>query len=212
MPSSASTDGAPPQAQGQPSSYPTLPTNAHPAWPLDIPLAMHVHLSTSPTGDVFSHQWTSGWREDADAELPHFLWDNITFGDWKDSREVEYEVKIPEVGDVFIVLWFCYLIFCMCRVYKITVHYGPISSSLEMARVLILRAQSLIRSLFIMSENVSPLIPSRENVSHLNHVGLTKYMPKAKIRKEKNLLKGSKGSESEVEEEQVGACMPSGRT
>lgn len=101
VPSSATTDGVsqpPLPADGQPGSYPSLPTNAHSAWPLNIPLAMHVHLSTSPTGDVFSAQWTSGWREDMDAELPHFIWDNITFGDWKETRTAEYDVRVPTVS------------------------------------------------------------------------------------------------------------------
>lgn len=58
---------------------------------------MHVHLSTSPTGDVFSAKWTSGWRKDQDEGLPKFVWENVTFGDWKESRVVEYDVNFPEV-------------------------------------------------------------------------------------------------------------------
>lgn len=62
---------------------------AFPAWPLGIPLAMHVYITTSPRGDVFSAK-----QRDS---LPHFVWDNITFGDWSDSRTVDYDVKLPEV-------------------------------------------------------------------------------------------------------------------
>ncbi|KZT04141.1 uncharacterized protein LAESUDRAFT_311577 [Laetiporus sulphureus 93-53] len=54
------TDGV---SQGQsPSQIPLLPTSAQPAWPLGIPLAMYGYLSTSPTGEVFSNQWTSEWQ------------------------------------------------------------------------------------------------------------------------------------------------------
>ncbi|KZP13461.1 cleft lip and palate transmembrane 1 [Athelia psychrophila] len=57
---------------------------------------MHVHLSTSPTGDVFSAQWTSAWRKDADEGLPSFKWENITYGDWQDTRVVDLDVALPE--------------------------------------------------------------------------------------------------------------------
>lgn len=77
---------------------PAIPTQAYPVWPLGIPLAMHVYLSTSPNGDVFSSKWTSGYRENQDADLPHFVWDNITFGDWSDIRTVEYDVHLPPVS------------------------------------------------------------------------------------------------------------------
>ncbi|KAH8106020.1 cleft lip and palate transmembrane 1 [Cristinia sonorae] len=55
---------------------------------------MHVHLSTSPVGDVFS-AWSSGYRENPDKDLPHFVWEDITFGNWSESRTVNLEVKIP---------------------------------------------------------------------------------------------------------------------
>jgi len=29
--------------------------------------------------------------------LPHFRWDNITFGDYADSRVVEYDITFPPV-------------------------------------------------------------------------------------------------------------------
>ncbi|KAJ3559212.1 hypothetical protein NM688_g478 [Phlebia brevispora] len=61
---------------------------AFPSWPLGIPLAMHVYITTSPYGDVFS-----GRERDT---LPHFVWDNITFGDWTESRVVEYDINLPE--------------------------------------------------------------------------------------------------------------------
>lgn len=58
---------------------------------------MHVYLSTSPNGDVFSRKWTSGWRADHDAELPNFVWENIVWGNYSDHRFAEYEIKFPEV-------------------------------------------------------------------------------------------------------------------
>lgn len=58
---------------------------------------MHVYLSTSPNGDVFSKQWTSGWRKDQDQDLPNFVWENLTFGDFKASRVVDLNVKFPQV-------------------------------------------------------------------------------------------------------------------
>ena len=63
---------------------------AAPLWPLGLPLAMHVHLSTSPTGDVFSGRSKA-------AGLPSLVWQNITFGDWNERRVAEFEVKLPEV-------------------------------------------------------------------------------------------------------------------
>ena len=66
-------------------------------WPLGLPLAMHVHLSTSPTGDVFSSKWHAGYRKNQDADLPSFVWQNITLGDWNEKRVADFEVKLPEV-------------------------------------------------------------------------------------------------------------------
>lgn len=53
---------------------------------------MHVYFTTDPQGRVFSNeeQYT----------LPHFVWDNITFGDWAEHRTIEYEVKLPEVSSL----------------------------------------------------------------------------------------------------------------
>ena len=104
--------GGVPQAQpgsanippaGAPAHY--LPKQAHLSWALGTPLAMHVHLSTSPTGDVFSKQWAGAWREDRDAALPSFVWDNITFGDWADSRTVDFLVDLPKVRKLIFTMW-----------------------------------------------------------------------------------------------------------
>ncbi|TCD70434.1 hypothetical protein EIP91_003515 [Steccherinum ochraceum] len=79
---------------GVPVAQPLVPTQAYLAWPLGSPLAMHVHLSTSPIGDVFS-AWTAAYRENPDKDLPHFVWENLTFGDWAEARSVDLDVKIP---------------------------------------------------------------------------------------------------------------------
>ncbi|KAI5124961.1 hypothetical protein M0805_007387 [Coniferiporia weirii] len=71
------------------------PQQLVPSWPLGIDISVHVHLSTSPTGDVFSSKWTKAWRESGDEALPHFVWDNITFGDWDDKRSLDLDVPLP---------------------------------------------------------------------------------------------------------------------
>ncbi|KAJ7246568.1 cleft lip and palate associated transmembrane protein [Mycena haematopus] len=92
--------GPPPKAQG-PTSTPDVdprtlpPVQAIPAWPLGQPLDMHVFLSTSPIGDVFSSKWTSGYRKDQDEGLPNFVWKNLTFGDYSEARVVEYNINFP---------------------------------------------------------------------------------------------------------------------
>jgi hypothetical protein len=58
---------------------------------------MHVHLSTSPSGDVFSSKWTSAYRKDQEEGLPSFVWQNITLGDYTEARVVEYNISFPPV-------------------------------------------------------------------------------------------------------------------
>ena len=48
---------------------------------------MHVYLSTNPDGDVFGHK----------ESLPHFVWNDITFGDWNEARVVDIDVDFPKV-------------------------------------------------------------------------------------------------------------------
>jgi hypothetical protein len=92
---------APGKAGDPPAIDPRLlpPTHADLAWSLGQSLDMHVFLSTSPNGDVFSSQWTSGWRENQDKDLPKFVWQNLTFGNFKESRVVDLNVKFPEVSN-----------------------------------------------------------------------------------------------------------------
>ncbi|KAJ3495697.1 hypothetical protein NLJ89_g10588 [Agrocybe chaxingu] len=71
------------------------PVDAVPYWPIGTSLNMHVYLSTSPKGDVFT-KWTEGYRKNRAEDLPNFVWKNITYGDYSDSRVVDYEIKFPE--------------------------------------------------------------------------------------------------------------------
>lgn len=92
-----STGGEAPPSVGQVNPFLLPPQQAHLAWALGEPLSMYVYFSTSPNGDVFSRQWTSGWREDQDKNLPSFVWSNITFGDWNDHRTEYFDIALPEV-------------------------------------------------------------------------------------------------------------------
>lgn len=59
---------------------------------------MHVYLSTTPNGDVWSRKWTSPVRGDRDAGLPHFVWDRITYGNWSETRSIDVNVTFPQVS------------------------------------------------------------------------------------------------------------------
>ncbi|KAJ7771117.1 cleft lip and palate associated transmembrane protein [Mycena maculata] len=84
--------GSPPQQSVDPWTLPPAQASLAAAWALGQPLDMHVHLSTSPLGDVFSPTWT---KKDQDEGLPSFVWENLTFGDWNEARVVEYDIKFP---------------------------------------------------------------------------------------------------------------------
>ncbi|KAK7470267.1 hypothetical protein VKT23_001700 [Stygiomarasmius scandens] len=93
------TPAAPTVSPGQPGYVDPRtvpPTTALPEWNLGDNLSMHVFLSTTPHGDVFSKQWTSGYRKDRDEGLPNFVWENITYGNYKDSRVEEFNIVFPE--------------------------------------------------------------------------------------------------------------------
>lgn len=53
---------------------------------------MHVYLSTSQSNDIFIQS-----NSKAEKDLPHFVWENITFGDFTEARVAELDVKFPEV-------------------------------------------------------------------------------------------------------------------
>ena len=56
-------------------------------WPFGSKLSMHVYLSTDPEGYVFKHE----------EPLPHFVWNDITFGDWNEARVIDLDVNFSEV-------------------------------------------------------------------------------------------------------------------
>ncbi|KAF8345576.1 cleft lip and palate associated transmembrane protein [Amanita rubescens] len=86
----------PAAANGNPQDAQLLPpAELHLGWPIGQTLDMHVYLSTSPNGNVFT-QWTNGLRKDRDDGLPHFVWEKIIFGDYADHRFVDFEIKFPE--------------------------------------------------------------------------------------------------------------------
>ncbi|KAG0697310.1 cleft lip and palate associated transmembrane protein [Suillus ampliporus] len=149
---------------GEANPFLLPPVQANTAWTLGQPLSMHVYFSTSPNGDVFSRQWTSAWREDQDAGLPNFVWENITFGDWKETRAATYDINLPLTVQKNGTLW---------------------------------------ADVFLVKDGASP-DPSNpsfdpHSVHHVRKL-LTRYMPKVKARKEKNLLSNPDENE-EMDEE-----------
>ena len=72
---------------------------------MGLTLDMHIHLTTSPNGYVFTHKRTNGATKGGE-DLPSFTWENITFGDWKEKRIVDLDVSLPSVRlipDTFVV-------------------------------------------------------------------------------------------------------------
>ncbi|KAG2156434.1 cleft lip and palate associated transmembrane protein [Suillus clintonianus] len=161
---SVTTPGSGSTQSGEANPFLLPPVQAYTAWKLGQPLSMHVYFSTSPNGDVFSRQWTSAWREDQDAGLPNFIWENITFGDWKETRVVSYDINLP---------------------------------------LAVQKNGSLWADVFLVKDGASP-DPSNpsfdpQSVHHVRKL-LTRYMPKAKARKEKNLLSNPDDNEEGEQE------------
>ncbi|KII95289.1 hypothetical protein PLICRDRAFT_128949 [Plicaturopsis crispa FD-325 SS-3] len=166
VPNAQVTPGAQgPVAPVQVDPFLLPPVRTTSAWPLGERISMHVHLSQSPNGDVFSSKWTSAWRHDADAGLPSFVWSNITYGDWQESRTAEYQVNLPEA---------------------------------------VQNNGSLWADVFLVKDGASPdpTDPSFDpkSVHHVRKL-LTQYLPKVKVRKEKNLLGGNTDGQADDEEE-----------
>lgn len=57
---------------------------AHPLWPIGTPMSMVLYLSTSETSD------------DVDLAQPLLTWDDLTFGNWKDERDADLVLDVPE--------------------------------------------------------------------------------------------------------------------
>jgi hypothetical protein len=60
------------------------PGKADPIWPLGTPMSMLLFLSTSETS------------EDVNWSSPLITWDNLVFGDWKQEREEDLLLDVPE--------------------------------------------------------------------------------------------------------------------
>ncbi|KAJ7591456.1 cleft lip and palate associated transmembrane protein [Mycena floridula] len=142
------------------------PVSASLAWSLGETLSMHVHLSTSPQSDAYSKQPASGKT----TELPSFVWENITFGDYKDSRSIEYNLKFP----------------------KSVLNNGSLWADIFLVR---------------NSSSPDPEDPTfdHERVHHVRKL-LTPYLPRIKVKKEKNLLSDS--ASDVVEEEEPDVIVP----
>jgi len=81
-------------SDGGPGLDPFLlpPEQAHSAWPLGIPVSVHFYLSTSE--QAFAHN-------PEDADLPHFAWHDITFGDWNEVRTADHNIHLPKVRELY---------------------------------------------------------------------------------------------------------------
>lgn len=94
-----------------------------------------------------------------------------------------------------------------CRRFKeMTPPYLPTSSWWKTTLALILRARTSIFNLFTISSNVNKFKSITYTWLICIFTALTRYMPKIKVRKEKNLL-ASEGSEEE-EEPQADVIVP----
>ena len=89
-----------PVGQQQQQQQNLAPISGFPAWASGSNLSMHVYFSTSPVGDVFGVTNRKNWgqAEATGGGFPHWTWDNITYGDWADSRKVDVMVEIPQVS------------------------------------------------------------------------------------------------------------------
>lgn len=53
-------------------------------WPLGTPMSMILFTSTHPNGADF------------DPNSPLLVWDNLTYGGWKDERVADLDLQVPE--------------------------------------------------------------------------------------------------------------------
>jgi hypothetical protein len=57
---------------------------AHPIWPLGTPMSMLLYVSTAPDANHIT------------ADAPTVIWDDLTYGNWKDVREEDLLLDVPE--------------------------------------------------------------------------------------------------------------------
>jgi hypothetical protein len=166
-----------------------LPTQGVLGWPLGIPMSLHMYLTTN---DVPSA------RESTEG-LPNFVWEGIRFGDWKESRVIDLNVLIPKASAV----------------------ESPISRVLMLLQS-VQNNGSLWADIFLIRGDTNPTVKSpnsKSDPASVHHVRkcrflfkdaevpclssvsvLTYYLPKVKVRKEKNLLGGRIDDNSEEDE------------
>ncbi|TDL29528.1 cleft lip and palate transmembrane 1 [Rickenella mellea] len=158
VPVAFNPSSVPAPADGQPSPFSLPPASASLAWPTGIDMTMHVHLSTLDSGNVFANKPNKG------VGLPHFKWENITFGNWNEKRVMEFDVTLPKSVQENASLW---------------------------ADIILVR-----------NDEISDPSQANFNPASVYHVRklLTRYLPKLKVRKEKNLLGNSVDSEDDAVE------------
>lgn len=57
---------------------------ASPAWEAGTPMSMYLYVNTAPS------------PAGIDVQNPNVIWDGLTFGDWKDVREEDLIIDVPE--------------------------------------------------------------------------------------------------------------------
>ncbi|WRT65562.1 uncharacterized protein IL334_002507 [Kwoniella shivajii] len=67
-----------------PNAIPLASVAAVPAWDIGTPLSMLLYTSTSPSGS------------DINLDHPLIQWDGLTYGGWKDEREADLVLDVPE--------------------------------------------------------------------------------------------------------------------
>ena len=86
-----------PVSQDGPNPWMQDPQKINPVWPMGSKISVHVYLSQSFGYDLFSKS-----EREANGNLPHVTWDNLTLGDWKWGQSAEYTVQIPPVASPFV--------------------------------------------------------------------------------------------------------------
>ncbi|KAH8829817.1 cleft lip and palate transmembrane protein 1-domain-containing protein [Flagelloscypha sp. PMI_526] len=60
-----------------------------PRWSTGQTFDIHIYISDSQDGNIF-------YNPQHTKNLPNFLWSNVTFGDWSESRTVNFDIQFPE--------------------------------------------------------------------------------------------------------------------
>ncbi|WWC68762.1 uncharacterized protein I206_102696 [Kwoniella pini CBS 10737] len=84
VPVPSGTDGAAASSPAPVDTSQSAVVNAVPAWDLGTPLSMLLYTSTSPGG------------LDVNLDKPLVQWDGLTYGGWKDEREADLVLDVPE--------------------------------------------------------------------------------------------------------------------